>query len=482
MAVGRLDPNAISLANGDVLVVGNDVPEIGAMKIYSASDVADDSASAEVWDHESGRWSTVASLNKPRADFVAVPLADGRVLVTGGVNAGDTEWHSHQSYSSTYIYDPRHPAEGWRKAAPLGTARTDPSAAVLPDGRVLVAGGYYLGGETGRVDSEPATLLAAYRPGATVESIPPAAILADTDGPTVVPLIATAELYDPVADRWSATGPMRYARHGAAAVTLSDGRVLVVGLSTDQGFGWNFTDTSANASMYAPGTAEIYDPQAGRFSLTGDLPLVDWSPLLARGFSFDHSRSIDWVVNNGMLVALADGGALLVGRTSEAPVTMGEPDAEGYYPEFYGYSVSTLRFDPATGQWTVIDESVYAPAPGTDLHRGRGRDVGAKMVEIVPGHSRFDSVAVTLPDGRVLVAGGQRPTQYDHRVVTTETTSDADLYDPLADSWTALPPMPGRRAGGAAVALADGSVFIVGGHTDMGSGGLPSAVRFVPEP
>jgi N-acetylneuraminic acid mutarotase len=475
MAVGRLDPRAIALADGNVLVVGNDAPEMAAMKIYSASDVPDDSATAEVWDHGSGRWSAVASLNKPRADFVAVPLADGRVLVTGGVNAGDTgdtgdtEWRSHQSYSSTYIYDPRHPAEGWKKAALLGTARTDPSAAVLPDGRVLVAGGIYLGGETGRIDSELTSLLAAYRFDATVESNPPAAILVDTDGPTVVPPLATAELYDPVTDSWSATGPMRYARHGADAVTLSDGRVLVVGSSADQGFGWNFTDVSANASMYAPGTAEIYDSQAGRFSLTGDLPSVDWSPLLARGFSFDYSSNTDWVINNGTLVGLADGGALLVGRTLEATVRRGEPDADGYYPEFYGYSVSTLRCNPVTGQWTVIDESVYAPASGTD-----------RMVEIVPGHSRFDSAAVLLPDGRVLVAGGQFPTQYDNGVVTTETTSGADLYDPVADSWTALPPMPGRRAGGAAIALADGSVFIVGGYTEVGGGALASAVRFVP--
>jgi hypothetical protein len=469
MAVGRVDPNAIVLADGDVLVVGNDVPEIGWMEIYSASAIPDDSATAEVWDHGSGRWSPVASLNKPRADFVAVPLADGRVLVTGGVNAGNPGSASgHQSFSSTYIYDPRHAGEGWTRAALLGTARTDPSAAVLPDGRVLVAGGYYLGGETGRIDSESATLPAAYRPSATVESIPPAAILADTEGPTVVPPMATAELYDPLTDSWSATGPMRYARHGAAAVTLSDGRALVVGSSADQGIGWNFTDISANASMYAPRTAETYDRQTGRFSLTGDLPSIDWSPLLARGFSFDYSSSTDWVVFNGTLVALADGGAMLVGRTLEATVTTGEPDADGYYPEFYGYSVSTLRYDPVTGQWTVIDESVYAPAPGTD-----------RMVEIVPGHSRFDAVAALLPDGGVLVAGGQRPTQYDHRVVTTETTSAAELYDPVFDSWTALPPMPGRRAGGAAVALTDGSVIIVGGYAEVG-GALASGFQFIP--
>ena len=68
----------------------------------------------------------------------------------------------------------------------------------------------------------------------------------------------------------------------------------------------------------------------------------------------------------------------------------------------------------------------------------------------------------------------------------------ASLYDPATDAWTALPPMPEPRAGGAAVTLADGSVLIVGGYNetaDVGDTdcqtqdqptGLASAVRFVP--
>ena len=49
--------------------------------------------------------------------------------------------------------------------------------------------------------------------------------------------MATAELFDPTTGSWSQTGPMTYARIGAAAVTLADGRVLVFGSHGGAGSG-----------------------------------------------------------------------------------------------------------------------------------------------------------------------------------------------------------------------------------------------------
>ena len=105
-----------------------------------------------------------------------------------------------------------------------------------------------------------------------------------------------------------------------------------------------------------------------------------------------------------------------------------------------------------------------------------------------------NAVAATLADGRVLVAGGERDTcGVDGLCGETYVAIDsASLYDPATDAWTALPPMPEPRAGGAAVTLTDGSVLIVGGYNEtMTFGGtdcetqdqptgLASAVRFVP--
>jgi hypothetical protein len=167
-------------------------------------------------------------------------------------------------------------------------------------------------------------------------------------------------------------------------------------------------------------------------------------------------------MSNGTLVALADGGALLVGRTTR---WFADPFGNT------GFAIRSLRFDALTSQWAETDQSFFAGDSLTD-----------QMVETGRGHSRHGALVARLPDGRVLVAGGERFTGYD----TYVTVASADLYDPDADTWSSLPPMPEARAGGAAVVLADGSVLIVGGYNESPvseSGerptGLASAVRFV---
>ena len=455
MALGRGDPHAVLLGNGKVLVVGNDGE--GDM-------VRPDSVQSEIWDPADGTWSAGPSLNALRAAFVAVPVAGGGVLVTGGVNAGvaDEEGYQdrHQSYSSTYVYDPWSDSVSWLRKGLLDRARTFPTAAALLDGRVLVAGGYYLSGARGSV---PGAVLAAYRPDSDGllpnASSPPA----DVSPPALIPALATAELYDPATGSWSATGALRYARVGAPAVTLADGRVLVVGSASAESW-WNYTVPGVSDRAFQ--TAEIYDPRTGRFSLTGDLPAVDWSPLSklgpypirVEGGTGPYIIEVEGATGVGTLVALADGGALLVGQ-----VTSWYIDAL----ELEGSTVRTLRFDPATGRWAQVDQAVYAIVSGEDSDSA---DV------IVAGHSREGALAVRLGDGRVLVAGG----------TVVELTATAELYDPATGSWFTLPPMPEPHAGGAAVLLADGSVLVVGGHdlTHVGSDdtGISTAIRFVPGP
>lgn len=467
MALGRFDPHAVPLRDGRVLVVGND--DCWSLDGYNCGRcMRDNSVQTEIWDPSSGTWSALASLTKPRADFAAVPLDDGRVFVTGGVDAGAATHQEYgyqydaQSYSSSYVLDPGQAGDGWTRAALLETARTDPTAAVLLDGRVVVAGGYYLAGTTGRADPALEAVLVASRSAPTEEAMPPASILADMELPPHVFALATAELYDPVTDSWSTTGSLRYARHGAPAVTLADGRVLVVGSSTDSD-GWNATQILVDERVRD--TAEIFEPQTGRFSLTGDLPPIEWSPLSAIGLSGFETQPL----STGTLVALADGGALLVGQTTGW-------DADPFFNS--GYIVRTLRLDPTSGRWAEIDRSV---------ERRINESGTSRLIEIVSGESRSGALAAPLLDGRVLVAGGERVMGGESDM----TTRTANLYDPATDTWTALSPMPEPRAGGAAVTLADGSVLIVGGHDEWPAGGnectegptgLATAVRFVPEP
>lgn len=435
MATGREAPHAVLLGAGGVLVVGND-GELGGA-------VSDDSAKAEVWDPATAAWHTTESLNAPRGDFVAVPLVDGRALVTGGFNQKD------QSYSSTYVYGPRAGSESWSKVGLLGTARTAATGAVLPDGRVLVAGGYYRTKPTIGRDAAPETVLAAYHPASLPETASPGPRLADVTPPNVGSALATAELFDPATGSWSATGPLKYARFGAAAVTLADGRILVVGsLGPDRGVA---------VDERAVDSAEIYDPKTGRFSLAGRLPDIDRSALEKLGVPLPDGDPS--AAGNGSLVALKDGGALLVGHA-------------GWWKHQADISRS-FRFDPRTGQWREIGRTFAVSWNNPD----------GQVLETHGVPNLLGAMVAALPDGRVLIAGGGGSYQS-----TGPASPSTELYDPATDTWTPLPPMPEARAGGAAVILTDGSVLLVGGHTEQpGEQGserivLTSAIRFVPSP
>lgn len=455
MNIGRLAPQAVLLGNGEVIVVGHEQP--------SGPCVRADSVKSEVWTPGTGDWSSGPSLNKPRADFAAAAAAGG-VLVTGGVNAGtrteDFDQADHQSFSSTYVFDPARANAGWARMGLLDRARTSPIAATLPDGRVLVTGGYYLSGS--EWGSASVIDLVVYRPD-TTGTTPAAAPLADIDPPSIVPTLATTELFDPARGSWSATGAMRYARVAAPVATLDDGRVLVVG-SRPRGGTWNFTEPAVDARTYR--TAEVYDPTSGRWSLTGELPAVDWSPLAKFG---PYPITLTEVTDPGALVALADGGALLVGQVTTWSIWPLEMD---------GTVIRTLRFDPETGTWAAVDEGMYWIGYDDDDH--------AVVTEtIVDGRSRNGAAVARLDDGHVLVAGG-------YELVGDRSTSAVDLYDPAADRWTTLPELPQPRADGTPVVLGDGSVLLIGGADPtveaasfMGCGigptGLASAVRFVPD-
>ncbi|MCB8906969.1 MULTISPECIES: kelch repeat-containing protein [unclassified Streptomyces] len=125
------------------------------------------------------------------------------------------------------------------------------------------------------------------------------------------------------------------------------------------------------------------------------------------------------------LTPLADGRVLAAG---------GITGPQAYPPP----ALATAEiYDPAHETWT----------PTGELHEAR--------------HSH---TAVRLPDGRVLVAGGQRPR--DTRA--QRTLASAELYDPDTGAWTPTREMGDARWHHQAVLLTDGRVLVAGGLTDIG--------------
>lgn len=205
-------------------------------------------SSAEVWDPSTREFHPAGELTDARLDHTATVLPDGRVLIAGGRRSlGDDP-----PLSSLEIWDPA--TSTFSAAGELSAGLTAHIALLLGDGRVLFVGG----SETELWD--PAT--GATTPGPS--QIEPRYFHAATllrDGVVLVTggmwgsnedivVRSTAELWDPATDSFVLVGPMLAARAGHTATLLPDGRVLI-------------------ANGDDPATAEIFDPRTSTFAATG---------------------------------------------------------------------------------------------------------------------------------------------------------------------------------------------------------------------
>jgi hypothetical protein len=146
----------------------------------------------------------------------------------------------------------------WTVTRPMSIGRDGPTATLLPNGKVLVAGGWnVMGGYLPSAELyDPATgawtptgSLAAGRAGHTATLLPNGKVLAaGGQGGSTGGAVATAELYNPATGAWTRTGTPAGGRRGHRATLLLNGKVLVAGGST------NSTDGYLVAELYDPAT------------------------------------------------------------------------------------------------------------------------------------------------------------------------------------------------------------------------------------
>ena len=91
------------------------------------------SAWVEIWDPATETFGPKVPLAEARSGHTATLLPDGRILVIGG-------WDGTQYRATAEIWDPA--TETFGPAGTLAQVRQKHTATLLPDGRVLVVGGW----------------------------------------------------------------------------------------------------------------------------------------------------------------------------------------------------------------------------------------------------------------------------------------------------------------------------------------------------
>jgi Galactose oxidase, central domain len=248
MSVERAAHTATRLADGRVLVAGGIRAGESTLR------------SAELYDTDTGKFSPTGNMTSVRSGHTATLLRDGRVLVAGGFD-------DEAPLRTAELYDPV--AGTFRQTGSLSAPRGGATAMLLRDGRVLVAGGYDGDRSLASADLyDPGTgrftrtgAMHAPRAAHTATRLRNGRVLV-TGGNTPDRVLRSAEIYDPRSGHFVATGSLVVRRHKHAAALLRDGRVLVLGGSDERDWGGRYR------------SAEVFNPRTGRFVRTGTLASV----------------------------------------------------------------------------------------------------------------------------------------------------------------------------------------------------------------
>ncbi len=332
-------------------------------------------------------------------------------------------------------------APAWTATGNMIDARANHTATLLPDGKVLVAGG---GGQR---------------------------------------LLASAELYDPGSGSWTATGSMNGTRTAHTATLLPDGKVLVAGGA----------DSISETSVNALASAELYDPASGTWTATGSMIEAARPP-------HGHPAARRQGARGGRQWTATAAPRWPPPSCTTRPAGPGPPPGTWSRPA----PATRPRCCPMAGcSWRVAtaaaasarrQPSCTTPAPGpgpppatmvrdhaghtaTLLPDGRvlvlGGSSGSRPEGTVELYDpRTESWAATanmngehlggtatlLGDGSVLLAGGG----------SSGGSGGEELFDPGTGSWTATVSMLEGRTNHTATLLDDGSVLMVGGVSPRG--------------
>ncbi len=372
-------------------------------RLYPASPNLRDAVSARVWHRLVNEGLTEDDLDlNDGASIVRARLAN---KLTAVVQNGELVFHPGDvglvdaDLSTRTRTILKEGSDGtWAAKASLGTSRHFHTATLLADGKVLVVGGTSSAGG----------------------------------------VLASTEVYDPVANTWTTKQPLATARSRHTATLLGDGKVLVVG--------------GENGSGNALSSVELYDPVANT-----------WASITSLTTARSHHTATLLPDRQTVVIAGGKDGSSVIAAESGAEVYF-------YYPQDPGSS-SPSQITMGAGRYshaaTLLADGRVLVVGGS----GSGGSVLSSAEVYDPlawqwtttadplGAGRHSHTATLLMSGKVLVTGG--------KAGSTILTS-CEVYDPADDSWTGTDALAGERDSHTATLRSNGKVLVVGGN---GTGG-----------
>jgi hypothetical protein len=320
-----------------------------------------------------GTVSPATPMLQPRSGHTATLLPDGKVLIAGGMRG------NQQFYKSAELYDPT--TGRFQATGEMSIGRVGQIAVLLRSGKVLIAGGWVGNGGTdtaelydpaiGKFTSISKMTVRRGRPSATL--LANGDVLLAGGEKEENESLASAEIFHEKSLSFEPAGSMHHARVSHTATLLNDGRVLITG-----GYAGSVSSS-----------AELYDPKAGTFAETGTLGIARCK----------HTAGL-----------LPDGRVLVAGGSDSRGWDSNLNSAEIYDPQTGKFIATAAMNDP---RFKLPDEAVRL-ASGELLIAG-----GSRQVEIFdPASAKFSVVAghlsepwhfmseTKLRDGSVLLAGG----------------------------------------------------------------------------
>jgi YVTN family beta-propeller protein len=339
------------------------------------------------------RWSSVVDL--PIVPVSAANLPDGKILLWSAENRFSFGDDLGRTYTVTF--DPATDTSTERLVNETGHDMFCPGTANLPDGRILVNGGLSAG---------------------------------------------TTSIFDPVSGSWADGGDMQIARAYQGTTPLHDGSVLTLGGSWAGGNGNKHGELwTDGAWRRLPGV--LIDPflsvDASR-DFGGDSHLWLLPAGNGRVFHAGPGINMNWIDTAG------SGRVLPLGRRSDDEFSING----GAFMYDYG---RILKVGGGPGY-----DSVNSNANSYVIELGAGVEV--RKIQSMAYRRAFHN-GVVLPNGQVVVIGGAT---FAVGFSDNNAVLAPELFDPITETFAVLPPMNvPRNYHSVALLLPDGRVLSAGG-------------------